>query len=145
MSRPPIDRRCFLASTAGRSQILAGLVIGAMLGSLPGAAAAQDAAAGNKAFNQQCRVCHQVAAGAASPMGPNLLGVVGRKAAADPAFAYSAALKTAGSNGLVWSESRLDEFLTQPTKMIPGSKMPTAVSSAPTRAGIIAYLATLKP
>lgn len=126
-------------------QTAAGLAICGLLGALPGAAAAQDVAAGKKAFNQQCRVCHQVVAGAGSPMGPNLLGVVGRKAAADPAYAYSAAFKAEGAKGLVWSEAKLDEFLARPTKMIPGSKMPTAVASATTRANVVAYLASLKP
>lgn len=127
-----------------RTRTLASLAIGGLLGALPAAASAQDAAAGKKAFNQQCRVCHQVMAGAPSPMGPNLLGIVGAKAAADSAFAYSPAFKAHGAKGTVWTEASLDEFLAQPTKVVPGSKMPTAVVSAATRSNIIAYLATLK-
>lgn len=121
----------------------AGLAVAALLTALPVVAVAQDAVAGKKAFNQQCRVCHQIVAGAGGPAGPNLLGVVGRKAASDPGFAYSPAFKA--TRGLVWSPDKLDAFLTQPTKMIPGSKMPSSAPSAPIRANIIAYLASLKP
>jgi cytochrome c len=46
----------------------------------PRPAAAQDAAAGQRVFNQ-CRSCHTVEAGGRSATGPNLHGVVGRKAA----------------------------------------------------------------
>ncbi len=128
-----------------RPQPLAGLAIGALLIALPGAAAAQDAAAGKKAFNQQCRVCHQVATGAGSAMGPNLAGVTGRKAAADPAFDYSPGFRAAAAKGLTWDAASLDRFLTQPTAEIPGSRMPTAVPNAATRGDLIAYLGTLKP
>ena len=75
--------------------------------------------------------------------GPNLIGLVGRKAASQPAFSkYSEALK---ASGLTWSTATLDEFLKNPMALVPGTFMPMLIKDDKTRADVIAYLATLKP
>lgn len=105
------------------------------------AAATGDMVAQGKAAFATCAACHAVEASAASGIGPNLHGVIGRKAAAVEGFGYSEALK---GSGLTWSESELDAFLANPAAKVPGTAMSAgAVNVAETRKAIIAYLATL--
>jgi cytochrome c len=105
------------------------------------ASAAADAARGAALFNR-CYICHSNTKGAPNRMGPNLFAVVGRKAGTYPGFAYSAATKKAG---FVWTVAKLDAYLADPQKLIPGNAMPLAgISDSQQRADIAAYLATLK-
>jgi cytochrome c len=99
--------------------------------------AAPAPASGEVLFNQRCKVCHSAQAGKPSPLGPNLAGVVGRKAGT-ATFAYSPALKAAG---VVWTKPNLDKFLTAPTKMVPGTRMVMAVSDPAQRKALVDYLA----
>ena len=88
-----------------------------------------------------CAACHATAPGETS-FGPNLRGVVGRKAASLPGYAYSAALK---KSGISWNAKTLDTWLTNPQAMVKGTKMPFAGFSDPAkRKRVIDYLATLK-
>lgn len=84
-----------------------------------------------------CRACHTVQAGAKSGLGPNLNHVVGRPAASVPGFNYSAALR---ASKLRWDEATLNEFLANPAKKVPGSRMPISTPDPVKRAAIIAYL-----
>lgn len=104
------------------------------------AASAQDAAKGAALFKQRCSICHAVETGKKSTLGPNLLGVSGRKAGSEGGFVYSPAIKKAP---IVWSRATLDTFLAAPTKLIPGTRMVIAVPAAPQRADVVAYLLTL--
>jgi cytochrome c len=106
---------------------------------LPTSGSAQ-ALTGETIFKQRCAMCHAVAAGKPSPLGPNLAGVVGRKAGATT-YAYSPAMKGAT---LVWTKPVLDTYLASPTKMVAGTKMVIALPDAKQRALVIGYLATLK-
>ena len=78
---------------------------------LPGLASAQsgDAAAGQRVFNQ-CRACHTADQGGRNGVGPNLFGIVGRKAGSIEGFRYSANLRSLAEGGLVWSEDRLRAY-----------------------------------
>ena len=97
---------------------------------------------GKAAFNTMCSVCHSVQKTGGPVEGPNLLGVVGRKAASEPEFTkYSPALK---ASGLTWSKETLNKFLMNPGEMVPGTFMPIQISDDKTRADVVAYLATLK-
>jgi len=97
---------------------------------------------GKATFNTMCSVCHSVKAGGGPVEGPNLLGLVGRPAGSQPAFArYSEALK---ASGIVWSTETLDRFLTSPMAMVPGTLMPMLIPDDRTRANVVAYLETLK-
>jgi len=65
-------------------------------------------------------------------------GLFGRRAGTVPGFAYSDAMK---NSGIIWNEKTLDQFLEDPRKMVPGTKMTYAgVKSAQERADLIAYL-----
>lgn len=82
-------------------------------------AAAQDAAAGEKAF-MVCRACHQIGPTAKNGLGPELNGVVGRKAGTVAGFNYSEANKT---SGLTWDEPTLAKYLANPQAVVPHTKM----------------------
>ena len=65
-------------------------------------------------------MCH-VVAGSENGVGPNLRGVVGRRSASAPGFAYTPALKT---SGVVWTRPALNIFRTAPGKNVPRTAMP---------------------
>ena len=87
----------------------------------------------------QCQACHQVKAGAPAMMGPNLAGVMGRKAASAPGFNYSPALK---KSNVTWDAATLDKWLHRPSELVPGITMAVAGIARPEdRAALIAWLA----
>lgn len=83
------------------------------------AAPAGDPVAGAAAF-RKCASCHQVGPSARAGFGPQLNGVIGRRAAATGDYAYSPALKR---SGIVWTDAALARFLRDPGAMVPGTKM----------------------
>ncbi|MBV9860609.1 MAG: cytochrome c family protein [Alphaproteobacteria bacterium] len=92
----------------------------ALLAALPAkGASAADVEAGKNAF-ARCRVCHTLAAGAGSTVGPNLHGVYGRKAGTAEGFRYSEAMK---ASGIVWDDDTLAHFLRDPKGTVPGNRM----------------------
>ncbi|MBP2291302.1 c-type cytochrome [Azospirillum rugosum] len=108
-----------------------------LIASFPGIASAQDAAAGEKVFNQ-CKACHTIETGGPNRVGPNLHGVVGRKAGSHEGFNYSDAMK---NSGITWDEAQLDKYLTDPKGTIPGNKMAFAgVKNEQARKDLIAFL-----
>jgi cytochrome c len=108
--------------------------------------AAGDAAKGKELFTTKCAICHQVGPGAKTLVGPELNGIVGRKAASVADFpSYSAGMKKLGDEGWVWTEQNIDKWITDPKAMIPDSMMALAFQGIPDaneRADIIAYLKT---
>lgn len=86
---------------------------------MPVSAMAADAEAGKAVFNK-CKICHQIGDGAKNLIGPNLTGVIGRKAGTVDGFAYSDAMKNAG---WVWDEAVFKEYIADPAKKLPGVKM----------------------
>jgi cytochrome c len=102
------------------------------------AALAQDAAAGEKVF-AQCRACHQIGPGAKNLIGPELNGVVGRKAGSVEGYNYSAANK---NSGLTWDEATLKVYLKDPKAKVPGTKMSFAgIKDDKKIDDVVAYLA----
>ncbi|MGV9008031.1 MAG: c-type cytochrome [Brevundimonas sp.] len=99
-----------------------------------------DLAAGEAAF-ARCQACHNIAAGGANQIGPNLYGVVGRPVASHAGFAYSDAMKGHTAVDPAWSLDALDHFITAPGRYVPGTKMSFAgLRDTPTRVNLIAYL-----
>jgi len=105
-----------------------------------------DATKGKAAFGK-CGICHQVGPGAKTLVGPELNGVVGRKAASVADYSmYSAGMKKLGEQGFVWDEQNIDKWIADPKAMIPDSPMALAFPGIPDageRADIIAYLKTI--
>ena len=105
---------------------------------LPAAGPAPD---GATIFRQRCASCHAITPGARATLGPNLNGVVGRKAASTT-FNYSPALK---ASNLTWTRPNLDRFLTAPGRMVPGTRMVIGITDAQQRAAVLNYLARPTP
>ena len=110
------------------------------------ALAAGDADAGQAAFAANCGLCHQAGPNAQNGLGPELNGIVGRKAANVTSFAsYSEGMKKLGGEGYVWTEENLDKWIADPKALLPDSVMAQAFPGLPDadqRANIMAYLKT---
>jgi cytochrome c len=101
-----------------------------------------EEAAGRKLFVDHCAACHAQNPGALVVFGPNLDGVVGRRAGSVAGFPYSNALK---NSGLVWTEDNLRKWIADSAHMVPGTLMPHASITDPAeQIYLIAYLKTLK-
>lgn len=104
------------------------------------AAQAQDVAAGQRVFGQ-CRACHVVENNGRNGVGPNLNGVVGRKAGIIESFRYSAPMREKAAGGLAWDEATLAQYLANPKDVVPGGSMAFAGLRQPEQiANVIAYL-----
>ncbi len=107
-------------------------------------AAAQDVAAGQRIFNQ-CRACHTADQGGRNGVGPNLHGVVGRRAASIDGFRYSANMRQLGEGGLSWTPENLQRYLASPKDLVPQGSMAFAgLRNEQQRDDVIAYLSSLK-
>ena len=105
-------------------------------------AAAGDAGKGKGVFNAQCGICHTANKGGPAILGPNLWGVVGRKAGSVPGYNYTSGMKAAG---FTWTDEKLEAYLPAPRAMVPGTKMTYGGLHDPAKlADLIAYLNTLK-
>src|SRR5215217_4769399 len=85
----------------------------AIVAAMPGAALAQDAAAGEKIF-AQCRACHQIGPTAKNAVGPVLNGLFGRKSGSVEGYNYSDANK---NSGIVWDEPTFAEYIKDPKEI----------------------------
>lgn len=117
-----------------------------MLLSAAGSALAEgDPGRGGRVF-QRCYACHSVDPAERNLQGPNLAGVIGRRAGTLPQFEYSDAMIAAGRDGLVWTEAALDAYVADPQAMVPGTAMgPVRIGNAANRADLIAYLKRARP
>jgi cytochrome c len=103
-----------------RSVPLASLLLLALAAAPP--SAAQDAAAGQRLFNQ-CRACHTIEPGGRNLVGPNLHGVVGRRAGSVEGFRYSRPMREKHEQHFTWTEENLRAYLRNPREVVPGGSM----------------------
>ncbi|MCK9993489.1 MAG: cytochrome c [Alphaproteobacteria bacterium] len=94
--------------------VFSGAIAGQALALEPG-----DAAAGAKVF-KKCQACHSIVAADGNKIGPNLHGVIGRKAGTQEGFNYSDAMK---ASGIVWDEASIEKYLRDPKGFVPKNKM----------------------
>ena len=98
---------------------------------------ASDPAHGKEIY-ATCMYCHGIDV---NRVGPMHRGLFGRRAGTVPGYAYSTAMKQAGAKGLTWNAQTLDVYLTNPQKVVPGTKMLFGgIADAKSRADLIAYL-----
>lgn len=102
---------------------------------------ASPSARGATLFRQRCGSCHVATPNARSSMGPNLAGVVGRRAGTIAGYNFSNGMK---QSGLTWTPQTLDAFLTAPARTVRGTRMMTSVTNAADRQAIVAYLQTAR-
>ena len=114
---------------------------------LSGQAHAGNPTQGATIFRATCGVCHIARSDAsradlATRIGPNLWGVVGRKAGTSKGFGYSYAMR---SSGVTWTADRLRRYISEPQKTVPNVRMGFAGLKNPTDVeDVIAYLNTLR-
>merc|ERR1711948_100185 len=95
---------------------------------------------GAKLFKGKCAQCHTIEKGGNSKQGPPLWGVFGRQSGTLEGFAYSEANK---NSGIIWSDKHMFEYLVNPKKYIPGTKMVFAgIKKEKERADLIEYMKT---
>ncbi|HXQ51444.1 MAG TPA: c-type cytochrome [Stellaceae bacterium] len=105
------------------------------------AAPALAADDGKQLFQRYCFVCHSTEAGQ-NKVGPSLAGIVGRASGEEAGFNYSVAMQGAHKT---WDETTLDQYLTDPKSVVPGTKMLfIGVKNPDERHALIDYLKSLK-
>jgi cytochrome c len=118
----------------------AALLALALLGVGPGRAAG-DAGKGKAAFVRQCAICHTLEDGGPNRFGPNLFGILHRKAGTVAGFNYSRAFKAAATWD--WNEDLVAGWIAAPGQMVPGTAMGVFQGVAQSdRDDIVAYLTT---
>lgn len=97
-------------------------------------------AAGQEIF-KKCNACHS-ADGSQNTFGPSLVGVINRKAASLPRFAYSEALK---NSNLTWTEANLRRWVAGNDILVPGTRMRhVQITDLAEQNYLLAYLKSLK-
>lgn len=97
-----------------------------------------NAKKGANLFKTRCLQCHTTEAGGANKVGPNLNGVFGRVSGQAPGYSYTEANK---KKGVMWDENTMYDYLENPKKYIPGTKMAFGgLKKAKDRNDIVTYL-----
>ncbi|ORX73310.1 cytochrome c [Linderina pennispora] len=93
---------------------------------------------GAKLFKTRCAQCHTVDAAGANKVGPKLHGIFGRQSGTVEGYQYTDANVKAG---VTWTEDSLFDYLENPKKYIPGTKMAFAgFKKAKDRNDVVTYL-----
>ena len=85
-----------------------------------------------------CGTCHTLKEGGQNLVGPNLHGILGRRAGSLDDFRYSTVLEEAD---FVWTPEKVEEWLSSPRTFLPGNNMTFAGVHKPAdRHAVIAYI-----
>lgn len=117
---------------------------------------AGDPAKGENEF-KKCKACHMIQAPDGTDVvkggkvGPNLYGVVGRKAGTEEGFKYSDALVKLGEAGEIWTTEDLAHYITDPNEYVEEKvgdkslKTKMTFKLAKNQADVVAFLAQNSP
>jgi len=112
-----------------------------------GPAHAANPGHGEEIFKTICAACHVAVrdpsrADLATRVGPNLWGVLGRKAGSYKGYAYSYAMRSSGIN---WTDQQLGRYIAAPQTTVPNVRMNFLGLKNPNDIqDVIAYLHTLR-
>lgn len=97
---------------------------------------------GAKLFKQYCSHCHSINKDEVLKAGPNLYGIFGRLSGQATDYQCTQAIK---DKNIIWDEQTLSDYIEDPKKYIPGTKMYyNGVKKEKSRKDIIFYLKTCK-
>ena len=130
-----VKRDAFVSAVVACAIVAGSCIAGATLAAMT---ALQGDPIRGRTLYQGCTGCHSVDD---NDLGPRHRGVVGRRAGSIQDYSYSPALK---NSGLTWDEATLDRWLTNPSALVPGTKMFFKLDAAQDRADVISYLESLK-
>jgi len=95
---------------------------------------------GAKVF-KKCRACHSIGPDAKNKVGPELNGIYEKEIGSNPDFKYSKALLEKKSEGVVWDDDALNQWLEKPSAFIKGTKMGfPGLKDEQEREDVIAYI-----
>jgi cytochrome c2 len=122
---------------ASLTAALAGAALVALVSSAGDDTRVCDRTHGQQVF-VKCQPCHSAEAGGPHVVGPNLHGVIGRKAGTAPGFNYSHAFREAE---FTWDREKLDRYLEDPAAFVDSNWMPfTGLKRSEDRQDIICFL-----
>jgi cytochrome c len=117
--------------------LIGGLALAGLLLAAADLPAKCDLVRGRNVF-VKCQPCHSAEAGGPHIVGPNLHGVIGRKAGSAAGFTYSHAFKEAD---FTWDREKLDRYLEDPAAFVGSNWMPfTGLKRSDDRNSVICYL-----
>jgi cytochrome c len=135
-----------LEDTAGTGRLAQPFVAAAVIacaGLGTPASQAADIAKGQAAFVRQCAICHTIDKDGENRLGPNLFGIVGRRAGTVQGFRYTNAFRNTAT--FEWTEGLLGPWIALPSVMVPGTAMGVFPGvSDRDKDDIVAYLAAQK-
>ncbi|CAJ0588720.1 unnamed protein product [Cylicocyclus nassatus] len=92
---------------------------------------------GKRLYKLRCLHCHTINT-TAEKQGPTLNGIMGRTSGTLPGYTYSDANK---NKNVVWTRETMDEYLENPKKFMPGTKMIyNGLKKAEDRADLLKYI-----
>jgi cytochrome c len=120
----------------------AALAVALALAGLIGSASADPSApSGQEVFERRCRTCHGGTEATLSSIGPNLAGIIGRKAGTQDSGVHSRAVI---DSGIVWDRDSLRRFLAEPSGAVPGTLMGVGVTNPAELESLLDYLESLR-
>jgi cytochrome c len=90
---------------------------------------------GRRIFERRCQACHVAGAG------PDLVGVLGRKAGTADSGVHSSA---AVEYGAVWTRSSLRRYISDPGREMPGTLMQVRIPDSKELDDLLNYLETIR-